>query len=188
VFKNRKYRKLSDEELVLLIRQEQASHYVGILYERYGHLVFGLALKYLKNKNEAEDLTAHVFEHLFDKLQKHPIQYFKSWLYTLSRNECLMFLRKQKPQSDVSAEMYAIHEDPTEDLVEKEVQLELLEEKIALLKDEQQACIRLFYLEEKSYQQVSDDLNLPLSKVKSAIQNGKRNLKLLLEQHHEFNK
>lgn len=188
MFKNKKYRKLSDEELVLLIRQEQASQCIGILYERYGHLVFGLALKYLKNKNEAEDLTAHVFEHLFNKLQKHTIQNFKSWLYTLSRNECLMFLRKQQPQGNVSAEMYALQEEPAEDLAEKEIKLELLEEKMTLLKDEQHACIRLFYLEEKSYQQVSDELKLPLSKVKSAIQNGKRNLKLLLEQHHEFNK
>lgn len=163
---------------------EQDMYCVGILYERYGHLVFGLALNYLKNRDEAEDLTSHVFEHLFQKLQKHSVQHFKSWLYTLSRNECLMILRKQKYAEDVST--LIIEAEPGNGHEEKEVRLGLLEEKIALLKNDQQQCVRLFYLEEKSYQQVSDELNLPLNKVKSAIQNGKRNLKILLEQHHEF--
>lgn len=163
---------------------EQDMYCVGILYERYGHLVFGLALNYLKNRDEAEDLTSHVFEHLFQKLQKHSVQHFKSWLYTLSRNECLMILRKQKYAEDVNT--LIIEAEPGNGYEEKEVRLGLLEEKIALLKNDQQQCVRLFYLEEKSYQQVSDELNLPLNKVKSAIQNGKRNLKILLEQHHEF--
>lgn len=185
MFKHRKYRQFSDEELVVKIQQEQDMYCIGILYERYGHLVFGLALKYLKNQNEAEDITSQVFEQLFQKLQKHAVQHFKSWLYMLSKNECLMFLRKQKPHEDVDS--YAIADEiSASNQEEKELQLNLLAEKIGLLKEEQQQCVRLFYLEEKSYQQVSELLKLPLSKVKSAIQNGKRNLKILLEQHHEF--
>lgn len=167
------------------MQQEQDMYCIGILYERYGHLVFGLALKYLKNRNDAEDLTSHVFEHLFRKLQQHTVQHFKSWLYMLSKNECLMILRKQNPQGDCDS-AFIQEENTIIDSEEKEIKLELLEEKIGFLKDEQQQCVRLFYLEEKSYQQVSDELNLPLNKVKSAIQNGKRNLKILLEQHHEF--
>ncbi len=184
MFKRKKYRNYSDEELVAKIQQEQDMYCIGILYERYGHLVFGLALKYLKNTIEAEDLTSHVFEHLFRKLQKHTVHHFKSWLYALSRNECLMVLRKQNHTGDIDA--VVIQEEQGDHSEEKEIRLELLEEKIALLKDEQQQCVRLFYLEDKSYQQVSDELGLPLGKVKSAIQNGKRNLKILLEQHHEF--
>lgn len=185
MFKHLKYRKYSDEELVVRIRHEKDIYCIGILYERYGHLVFGLALKYLKNRNDAEDLTSHVFENLFKKLQTHTVQHFKSWLYMLSKNECLMILRRQNPQGDY--DLALIQEENTViDSEEKEIKLELLEEKISFLKDEQQKCVRLFYLEEKSYQQVSDELNLPLNKVKSAIQNGKRNLKILLEQHHEF--
>jgi RNA polymerase sigma-70 factor (ECF subfamily) len=185
LFKKKKYHKYSDEELVEKIQQEQDMYCVGVLYERYGHLVFGLALKYLKNRNDAEDLTAHVFESLFNKLQKHNVQHFKSWLYMLSKNECLMILRKQNPQGDYDL-TFIQDEEVSGKFEEKEIKLELLEEKIGFLKDEQQQCVRLFYLEEKSYQQVSDELKLPLSKVKSAIQNGKRNLKILLEQHHEF--
>lgn len=168
------------------IQQEQDMYCIGILYERYGHLVFGLSLKYLKNRNDAEDLTSHVFENLFKKLQKHTVQHFKSWLYMLSKNECLMLLRKQSPQGDYESALIQEEDFDGLSVVEKEIRLELLEEKIGFLKDEQQQCVRLFYLEEKSYQQVSDELNLPLNKVKSAIQNGKRNLKILLEQHHEF--
>lgn len=187
MFKRKKYRKLTDEELVLIIQQQQDSDGIGILYERYGHLVYGLALNYLKNKNDAEDLTSLVFEQLFSKLQKHTVQHFKSWLYMLSKNECLMFLRKLKPQSDIEHHSFELTENEGNS-ENKEIQLSILENKIDLLKDEQQQCIRLFYLEEKSYQEVSDTLNIPLNKVKSAIQNGKRNLKILLEQHHEFNK
>lgn len=185
MFKYRKYRQYSDEELVAIIQQQQDVYCIGVLYERYGHLVFGLALNYLKNRNDAEDLTSQVFENLFQKLQKHNVQHFKSWLYMLSKNECLMFLRRKKPTGDIDNHQFR-EEEPATACEEKEVQLELLEEKIGLLKEEQQQCVRLFYLEEKSYQQVSEELNLPLNKVKSAIQNGKRNLKILLEQHHEF--
>lgn len=185
MFKSRKYRKYSDEELVVRIQQQNDIYCVGILYERYGHLVFGLALNYLKNRNDAEDLTSHVFEQLFNKLQKHAVQHFKSWLYMVSKNECLMTLRKHKPQENIDTN-YSSEGESDNNYEEKEIQLELLEEKIGLLKEEQQQCVRLFYLKEKSYQQVSEELNLPLNKVKSAIQNGKRNLKLLLEQHNEF--
>lgn len=187
MFNNQKYRKYSDEELVVLIQQEQKIRCVGILYERYGHLVFGLALNYLKNKEDAQDLVSHVFENMYTKLQKHTVQHFKSWLYTLSKNECLMILRKKSTRGEIDLQESIIGEGSDNvQYEEKELQLELLEQQIVLLKPEQQQCIRLFYLEEKSYQQVSEELDLPLNKVKSAIQNGKRNLKLLLEQHHEF--
>ncbi len=184
MFKHRKYRKYSDEELVVKVKEQQDMFCIGILYERYGHLVFGLSLKYLKNSNDAEDLTSKVFESLFQKLQIHTVQHFKSWLYMLSKNECLMLLRKGHKNNEIDIDVIQI--EASNENLELEVRLDLLEKKIDLLKDEQQQCVRLFYLEEKSYQQISEQLNLPINKVKSAIQNGKRNLKILLEQHHEF--
>lgn len=184
MFKHRKYRKYSDEELVVKVKEQQDMFCIGILYERYGHLVFGLALKYLKNSNDAEDLTSKVFESLFQKLQNHSVQHFKSWLYMLSKNECLMLLRKGNKNNEIDIDIIQI--EASNENIELEVRLDLLEKKIEQLKDDQQQCVRLFYLEEKSYQQISEQLSLPINKVKSAIQNGKRNLKILLEQHHEF--
>lgn len=188
MFKTRKYRKLTDGELVALIQSRGELQAIGVLYERYGHLVYGLALNYLKNKNDAEDVTSSVFEQLLTKIKRSEIQYFKSWLYTVAKNECLMFLRKLKPTQDIEVNLQHLNESSDENYALGEAQLNALEKEIAALKLEQKQCIQLFYLENKSYQQISDMVDLPVSKVKSAIQNGKRNLKISLEQYHEFKK
>lgn len=188
MFKNRKYRKLTDAELVQLIQANSDSYAIGILYERYGHLVFGLSLKYLKNKNDAEDITSTVFEQLMLKIQRSEIAYFKSWLYTVAKNECLMFLRKYKPTHEIGEFQLDFNENELDNSSLGEEQLIALEKEISALKVDQKECIQLFYLENKSYQQISELTDLPISKVKSAIQNGKRNLKLSLEQYHEFKK
>ena len=145
-------------------------------------------MKYLKNEVESQDITMQIFEELHSKLLKHEINYFKSWLYMVTKNECFMFLRKSKSQNTTDfSESYDV-EQTIEDVQAKEKSLELLENAIEDLKPEQKRCVKLFYLEEKSYQQISAELNLSLMQVKSAIQNGKRNIKLQLEKQDEFKK
>jgi RNA polymerase sigma-70 factor (ECF subfamily) len=145
-------------------------------------------MKYLKNEVESQDITMQIFEELHSKLLKHEINYFKSWLYMVTKNECFMFLRKSKSQNTTDfSESYDV-EQTIEDVQAKEKSLELLEKAIEDLKPEQKRCVKLFYLEEKSYQQISAELNLSLMHVKSAIQNGKRNIKLQLEKQDEFKK
>lgn len=185
LFKRQQFKTSSDEELILQYRQDQHAGIVGELYVRYGHLVLGTCMKYLKNPHEAEDVCMHVFEHLGRKLLQNEIQQFKGWLYTVTRNECLMMLRKK---GTVSLELTRepAQEDESIDKRLLEIQLSSLEEAIDQLKDEQRNCIRLFYLERKSYEEVAHALNLDLNKVKSAIQNGKRNLKIQLEGRNEF--
>lgn len=188
--KRKKYRQLTDEELVIIFKDDQSTLCIQILYERYGHLVMGVAMKYLKNEVDAEDVTMKIFEELHTKLLKHSIQFFKSWLYMVVKNECFMLLRKSK--NEISVEYIENYEISVEDEIEKihikEINLRLLENCIELLKDEQKKCIHLFYLKEKSYTEISELLKLPISKVKSAIQNGKRNIKIILEQSDEFKK
>lgn len=188
--KRKKYRQLTDEELVNIFKDDQSALCIQILYERYGHLVMGVAMKYLKNEVDAEDVTMKIFEELHTKLLKHSIQFFKSWLYMVVKNECFMLLRKSK--NEISVEYIENYEISVEDEIEKihikEINLRLLENCIELLKDEQKKCIDLFYLKEKSYTEISKLLKLPISKVKSAIQNGKRNIKIILEQSDEFKK
>jgi RNA polymerase sigma factor (sigma-70 family) len=183
--RRKNYRLLDDPELVALYKAYGDSDSFGVLYERYGHLVMGVCLKYLKDEFEAEDLTSKIFEELGQKIRKHTIEHFKGWLYQVTRNECLMFLRKNKP--------YFVREGKfelaaTEDTgkPEAEIQLTLLESALPQLKSDQEKCLRLFYLEDKSYNEVSQLLHMDLKQVKSAIQNGKRNLKLILTQHDEF--
>ena len=188
--KRRKYRLMTDEELVNIYKDDQSTLCIEILYERYGHLVMGVSMKYLKNEVDAEDITMKIFEDLHLKLLAHSIHFFKSWLYMVTKNECFMLLRKTKKETFVEyIELYDhITLDETIDKTKQEINLQLLEESLIHLKEEQRICIQLFYLEEKSYYQISEQLNFPLSKVKSAIQNGKRNIKILLEQDDEFKK
>ena len=183
--KRQRYGQLSDEELVLSYKQSQDKEIVGEIYLRYGHLVMGTCMKYLKNKEDAEDITMQLFENLGNKIGSHNIQRFKSWLYMVAKNECLMKLRKKNGLStELKQELEA--NDELEIIVEKEEQLNLLEEAVQSLKDEQRKCIEFFYLERKSYQEITDMLSMDIKKVKSAIQNGKRNLKLKLEGRNEF--
>jgi RNA polymerase sigma-70 factor (ECF subfamily) len=181
-FRLKKYRQCSDEELILLFKEKQDSVFIGILYERYSHLVMGVALKYLKNVEESQDITSKIFEELPSKLTKHSVDFFKSWLYRVTMNEAFQVLRKKGVE--VTTDQFPSLESESlnsEEIQTKEKQLEALEQAIEDLKPEQKKCIQLFYLQEKSYVEIASELNLELMKVKSYIQNGKRNIKLQLE-------
>lgn len=181
-----KYQKHTDNELINLFVETGDNLYVGILYERYGHLVLGLCIKYLKNKDEASDATIQIFANLLKDLLKYKITYFKSWLYTYSKNFCLMELRKRqstlKREIEWQENVHLIMDfsDPAH-LQEKERQITLMEQAINLLNNEQKICIDLFYIKNKSYNEICDITGYSNNDVKSYIQNGKRNLKLKIE-------
>jgi RNA polymerase sigma-70 factor (ECF subfamily) len=186
LFKRTYYRQQSDEELLDLFRSKQDSRCLGELYERYGHLVFGVCLKYLKTKMDAEDMTSDLFEKLPKRILDHEITHFKSWLYTVTRNECFMLLRKKSIHSEeIQDQLLSNNEPEHEEQLEKELMLEKLEGSVMGLKEEQRVCIHQFFMEKKSYEQISQDLQIPLKQVKSAIQNGKRNLKIQMDQTFE---
>ncbi len=162
---------------------------LGVLYERYAHLVIGVCLKYLGDRELAKDACIDVFEQLMVKLKKHEVTNFKSWLYSLSKNHCLMKLRKAKTGPLEINGMEKIHEADDFSLQlkkAKEAQFERLEEAIAELNDGQQQCVREFYLKAKPYKVIATELNMDIKSVKSNIQNAKRNLKNILEKQHEF--
>lgn len=185
-FLNRKkYNSLSDEELILFYKKGRAKFCIDILYNRYGYLLLSIAFKYTKNKEDAEDIVMNLFENLGNKISKHDIQNFKSWIHTTVKNECLMYLRKMKKiNSSVSLEQLnnvSAEIEESNFLLIKENILNELESTLSELKTDQRKCIELFYLEEKSYLEIADLLKLSLNTVKSAIQNGKRMLKVKLE-------
>ena len=163
---------------------------MGELYKRYSHLMFGVGLKYLKSKEESEDILMTVFEKLDSKIIKSDIKNLKNWLYTIIKNECLMKLRKtNRITSDVETALLFKADDSSNQLQEvilKEQKYDILEDAIVQLKDQQQKCIQLFYLKGKCYDEIVIATGFDLKKVKSYIQNGKRNLKLILENEHIF--
>lgn len=180
-----------DEELLTLYQETEDIAFLGELYDRYIHLVFGVCMKYLKDQQESEDMSMQVFEKLIVAARVHQIKNFKSWLHVLARNECLMLLRSGKfkrDQSRVSIKddfmenAYALHlngeERSEENLVE-------LEKGIETLPQEQRECIKKFYLDQKCYKTIALETGYELNKVKSYIQNGKRNLKRYMEKIDE---
>ncbi|HCQ30596.1 MAG TPA: RNA polymerase subunit sigma-70 [Flavobacteriales bacterium] len=180
---------LSDAELIAQFRKSHNAQILGELFKRYNHLVFGISLKYLKNEDEAKDAMMQIYEELFNDLKHHQIQNFKSWLHSKTRNFCLMKIRKQSTISkkqNVYEHSFSqddaydnFWEEDEHNTIEK--QLTDLEIAIELLKDEQKECIKLFYLKQKSYADIVQITGYNLKKVKSYIQNGKRNLKKLME-------
>lgn len=181
-----KYSGFTDDQLINSFKETSDNQFVGILYERYGHLVLGLCFKYLKNKDDASDAVSQIFIKLLEDLKKHNISYFKSWLYVYSKNFCLMELRKRqsllKKELELNENVTLVMDyENAEHLKEKEKQIERMEKAISMLNEGQKVCIELFYLKNLSYNEIVTITGYSSNDVKSFIQNGKRNLKLKLE-------
>ena len=181
----------SDENLVINYQNTKNNLVVGELFKRHSLMCYTVCIKYLKNDDAAHDATMNIFEKLFNDLQKHQINNFKSWLHTVCKNHCLILLRKPKvlisideseeENSHLFMQLSNVlnHDDNKH---EKEEKLQVLEQSIFELKNKQRECIELFFLKQKSYQEISTLTGYTENEVKSYIQNGKRNLKILLEQ------
>ncbi|MCK9611276.1 MAG: sigma-70 family RNA polymerase sigma factor [Bacteroidales bacterium] len=187
--KSEKTELLPDQELIELYRKTNDTVYIGELFDRYVHLVYGIAYKYFEREDDRREAVMQVFDRLYEALKEHEITNFKAWLYSVAKNHCLMILRKdntvtfndqiqlknfQQDFMDFEGEMTLNH-------INDEILDKKLPEAIKKLSDEQRICIELFYLHEKSYQEVVETTNFSLNQVKSYIQNGKRNLKIMLE-------
>jgi RNA polymerase sigma factor (sigma-70 family) len=180
---------LTDHELILKYRQTSDPEIIAELFQRYTHLVYGVCLKYLDDKDEAKDAVMEIFEGLLEDVLRHEIHNFKSWLHSVTRNHCLMKLRKTKP---IRMDMEALDEKNDEVFVEfpldlhpedelEEHTLKELGSAMVTLKEPQRRCLELVYLEDKSYVEVCEITGYSINEVKSHVQNGKRNLKIRLE-------
>ena len=153
--------------------------YLGQLYDQYIPLVYGVCMKYLGNREDSQDAVMQIFEKLVTRLPAARVAHFRGYLYAVAKNYCLMQLRQVRPATVELIQVVELPEDEIED------RWPLLERGLSTLPEEQQHCLRLFYLEQQSYQQVADHTGYSLKQVKSYLQNGKRNLKLFVTNHHE---
>ncbi|MBC7887172.1 MAG: sigma-70 family RNA polymerase sigma factor [Ferruginibacter sp.] len=185
-----KYKHIDDQQLLQNFYADKNNEWLGILLQRYTLLLLGVCMKYLKNEEEAKDGVQQVFLKAITELHKYKVDYFKSWLYMVAKNHCLMKLRnKGKWPVEINEQLLSAP-DETEDtkkFLEKDTALTNMEKALQLLNEEQLQCVTLFYLEKKSYQDITEQTGYSLLKVKSHIQNGKRNLKIMMErlQHNE---
>jgi RNA polymerase sigma-70 factor (ECF subfamily) len=184
---NRKLKDKSDHELLTKYLQNKSMDVLGELFGRYMHLVYGLCLKYFKNRDDSKDAVMQLFEKVASEVHKHEINNFKNWLYVVSKNYCLMEIRRNKHKIKMQHDenIFVFMENKLEiHPIDKEHDLNLeqaLFDCIDRLKVEQKKCIRLFYFDNKCYREIASDLNFEEKKIKSFIQNGKRNLKICLE-------
>jgi RNA polymerase sigma factor (sigma-70 family) len=183
-----KYNHIDDNELLQHFYADHNNEWLGILLQRYTMLLLGVCMKYLKNEEEAKDAVQQVFFKAINELHKYRVEYFKSWIYMVAKNHCLMKLRdKGKYTSEINEQVMATADETTDknNYIEKDKALTQMAEALLQLNKEQQLCVTLFYLEKKSYQDIVDQTDFSLLQVKSHIQNGKRNLKLLMERSSE---
>ena len=178
-----------DENLLEDFRESGDLEILGVLYQRYMHLVYGVCLRYYKDREEARDGVMQIFERLIIEIPAHRIEKFKSWLYVLTKNHCLMEIRSGKTRERkmdrwISEQEFSVEFQPDLHPIDEESagQNTRLRECIDRLKNEQKECIQLFFFENRSYREIADLMSLDEKKVKSNLQNGKRNLKICIEE------
>jgi RNA polymerase sigma-70 factor (ECF subfamily) len=175
---------LTDQEILERFYSDRDNSWLGILLQRYTLLLFGVCMKYLKNEEEAKDAVQQIFLKTISELHKYKVEYFKSWIYMVAKNYCLMKLRERQGKTPLSIQEDLMmnsndQNEMTSDL-EKDQLLQFMSSALDELNQEQKLCVTLFYLKKKSYQEIAYDTGFSLMQVKSHIQNGKRNLKIEL--------
>jgi len=174
---------INDAELLENFYKDHDNKWLGILLPRYTLLLLGVCMKYLKDEEESRDCVQQIFLKVINELHKYRVDYFKSWIYMIAKNHCLMKLRGNKNfvvELNDQAISNGDENFDKNDLLEKEKLLQKMKEALKQLNPEQQQCVNLFYLQKKSYSEISEITGFPMLKVKSHLQNGKRNLKLMM--------
>jgi len=180
-----RYQHISDAVLLERFYADKDNQWLGILLQRYTMLLLGVCMKYLKNEDDAKDSVQQVFLKAIAELHKYKVEYFKSWIYMVAKNHCLMKLRDRQGKSPtmLNEQTLVLGEEPSsvEMHLDKDRMLDAMTAAIEELNAEQKQCVTLFYLDKKSYTQIADATGYSMMQVKSYIQNGKRNLKISVE-------
>ena len=177
-----RFEHITDNELLEKFYNDKDNQWLGIVLQRYTLLLFGVCMKYLKNEETAKDAVQQIFLKAITELTKYKVIYIKSWLYMVAKNHCLMKLRDKRVLIPIEEKLQLPGDDSAwHELAYKEITLTHLENSIKELNPEQKTCVTLFYLQKKSYIEIVATTGYSLLQVKSFIQNGKRNLKILVE-------
>ncbi len=180
----------SDEALLRRFVQDRDAAGFEQLYQRYVHLAYGVCMQILKDDQDSREVVSEVFRILYERLPDSQVHSFRNYLYTVCRNESFARLRRQRQEQDMQSTLRSMENEvenfmenePFRTLFENEQTLEAeVRRAIDQLGDGQRKCVRLFFLEGKSYREIAGDTGYSEQQVKSHLQNGKRNLRQLLE-------
>jgi len=180
-----RYDHISDQELLERFYSDRDNAWLGVLLERYTLLLLGVCMKYLKNEDDARDSVQQIFLKVIQELHKYKVEYFKSWIYMIAKNHCLMKLRdkQSKTPAELNEKLISAKAEETDQqlLQQNDHTYAVMEEALKELNTEQRQCVTLFYLQRKTYQEIHEITGFSMLQVKSYIQNGKRNLRILIE-------
>ena len=150
-----RYQHISDNTLLEKFYADKDNQWLGILLQRYTMLLFGVCMKYLKNEDDAKDSVQQVFLKAIAELHKYKVAYFKSWIYMVAKNHCLMKLRDKQGKTPalLNEQSMAIEEEAVsvQAHLDKDRMLDAMTAAIEELNAEQKQCVTLFYLDKKSY-------------------------------------
>jgi RNA polymerase sigma-70 factor (ECF subfamily) len=147
-------------------------------------LVYGVCLKYFKESERSKDAVMQIFEELVTKLHKHEVGNFRSWLYQVAKNHCLMQLRTARHLKTVEIPESLMQSEENVHLngvFDKEENLQRLEHCLSTLENDQKRAVQLFYIEGKCYNEIVELMAQEWNQVRSFIQNGRRNLKTCMD-------
>jgi RNA polymerase sigma-70 factor (ECF subfamily) len=181
----------SDQELVAAYHESGNKEILASVYQRYMDLVYGVCLKYLENSEEAKDAVMAIFEELVAKLMKYEVDHFRGWLLAVAKTHCLMKIRGSAKLKTVSLDpdvMQSAEELHLNGVFEKESKLDELAKCMEDLSPDQMQVVDLFYLKQKCYKEITGLTGLEWNKVRSLIQNGRRNLKNCMEKSANMNR
>lgn len=186
VFTITSLKQLTDEDLLFEFKRSGDQNALAELYLRYSDLLYGVCLKYLEDAEEAKDAVMNIYQELLRKVPQHEIQHFKSWVYVLAKNYCLMQLRSARKNITINLEQHTMQSDDfshLDSVIEKEEAFKRLEKCIEKLPGEQKSSIQLFYYDNKCYNEIAETTGMDWNKIRSLIQNGRRNLKICMEKN-----
>lgn len=187
LLKSKKTEPPAEAEKLLAYRKTGDLHLLGALYEPYMEMVFGICYKFLRQEEESKDAVMQIFEKLVTDLRTHEIDNFRSWLHSVTRNFCLMRIRSRRVFDAIddlqNMENRMSGENAYEEPPQIEIRLNVLEKCMKGLVHEQRTSVELFFIGEKCYREISEETGFDFNKVKSYIQNGKRNLKICMDKN-----
>ncbi|MBT7225338.1 MAG: sigma-70 family RNA polymerase sigma factor [Gammaproteobacteria bacterium] len=170
---------ISDENLLIAVGNHQDINAFNQLFERFSKKIFALGMKLTRNEQLANDLIQEAMLNVWQKAPLYDLDKgsAKGWIFTLSRNRCFDMLRKQKRQpSCVSADDIWPPDsgaEPTslvhEDRGGLEVELSLIESYFDQLSDPQRAVVEQIYIHDRTHEEASAHLRIPLGTLKSRL-------------------
>ena len=174
---------MEDHDLIKQYKETKDLKILADLYKPYMTLIYGSCLKYLKNQTEAEDAVMDIYEKLSKKILTSDIQSFNAWIYMVTRNHCFEVLRQKGRRNDKEKDAAIMYSSTVfhPDTDRNEAAIEVLRQCLEQLEDFQKSCVEMFYYKKLSYIEISEQLDVSYNQVRSRIQNGRRNLKVCMD-------